>query len=609
MRLKLGLIAVVFLWSVSPGFSIEGLAGRRLLDLDGKVRELGGASAARPFALVFLGTECPISRKYLPRLGEIGREAALAGVELLGVIDDPTLTRERTRAFARDFAVGIPLVFDPERELARELSPTHVPEAFVLKRDGSLLYRGAIDDSFPDLGAERREAHKHFLLEAIRAAIEGRTPAEARTTPVGCLHEPPPGVQASGGTGQVTFTRHVAPILLAHCAGCHREGEVAPFPLVTFADAAKRAGQIATVTERRLMPPWGPEKGHGSFLDDPSLSGSQILTLQAWARAGAPEGDPADLPPLLAPATGWRLGEPDLVLEMPEAFTVPAEGRDIFRCFVLPTGLVEDRVVSAIEYHPGARGVVHHVLFFLDASGVARKLDRNDAGPGYKTFGGIGFFPSGGLGGYAPGSEPRRLSPGLGRSLEKGSDLVLQVHYHPTGRQEKDRGKVALFFAKEPVEHLVTGLVVLNPQIDIPAGEKRYERTASYTLPVAATVIGAAPHMHYLGKRMRVQATTPSGEIVPLISINSWDFRWQGQYLYREPIRLEKGTRIDLEAVYDNSAENPRNPSQPPRRVTSGEQSTDEMCMAFFQVYTQSEEDRQALRRATLWNLFRATRS
>ena len=581
----------------------ESPSGLKALDLEGGIHELGGRSGTTPFALVFLGTECPISRKAIPELNRISKEAAQAGVDLLGVVSEPRTTRAKALEHAKEFGAVFPVLFDGTLDLAQRLGPTHVPEAFLFGRDGKLAYRGAIDDAFADVSKERANVKSHYLADAVRAAAAGRAPEAARTQPVGCIFE----ATAKSGAGPVTYTRHIAPLLNLHCVGCHREGEIAPFTLLSYADAAKRAKQISSVTHKRVMPPWVPSEGYGAFLDETRLTDSEIALIGAWAEAGAPEGDPADLPPQRKFSSGWKLGEPDLVLKMPEPFAVGAEGRDSFRCFVLPTELTEDKIVVGVEYRPGAPTVVHHALFFLDNSGAARKLDEKDSGPGYEQFGGIGFLPSGGLGGYAPGALPRLMPDGTGRQLQKGSDVVLQVHYHASGKAEKDQGSIAIYFAKKPVEKIISGTVLVNRQIDIAPGDSHYAREATMTLPVDVTVIGVAPHMHYLGREMKIHATKPSGEDVPLIWVKDWDFRWQGQYLFRDPIRLPKGTRIDLNAVYDNSASNIRNPSDPPKRVRNGEQTTDEMCMAFLQIITDSPEDRQKVRRAMLWNLFQAT--
>ena len=389
-----------------------------------------------------------------------------------------------------------------------------------------------------------------------------------------------------------TFNKDVAPILLKNCAGCHRPGEVGPFPLLSYKDAAKRAGFLAEITEARRMPPWKPEPGFGEFHDDRRLSDAEIKTIADWAEAGTPEGDAKDLPPTPKFPEGWQLGPPDLVLKAPEAFDIPASGRDVYRCFVIPIPIETDKTVAAVEFRPGNAKVVHHALFFLDASGAARKKDEAEPGPGYESFGGPGILPTGALGGWAPGAMPRLLPEGMGRYLRKGSDLVLQVHYHPDGKPEADQSTVGVYFTKSPARKIVVGLAVRSRDLDIPPGEKRYHVAArSDPLPVDAQAIGVTPHMHYVGKEMKVVAETPDGQTVPLIWIKDWDFNWQGQYQYRSPVRLAKGTVIKLDAYYDNSADNPRNPSNPPRRVGWGEQTTDEMCLLGVQVVTDNPAD------------------
>jgi hypothetical protein len=401
-------------------------------------------------------------------------------------------------------------------------------------------------------------------------------------------------------TGEVTYAKDVAPILNQRCASCHRPGEVGPFSLLTYKDAAKRAKFIKEVTADRRMPPWKPEPGYGDFQDACRLSDAELATLARWADTGAREGDPRDLPPRPAFTEGWQLGTPDLVLKMPEPYPVPAGGRDVYRCFVLPTGLTEDRTVAAVEFRPGNRRVVHHALFFLDASGAARKKDAAGPGPGFASFGGPGFVPTGSLGGWAPGAAPRRLPDGLGMPLRKGSDLVLQLHYHPDGKDEKDQSTVGIYFTKGKAKRLVSGVPLVNRRIDIPPGESRHRVTAGFSLPVDVEAVGITPHMHLLGREMKVTAVKPGGEKVPLVWIKDWDFNWQGQYRYAKLIPLPKGTRLELEAYYDNSTDNPKNPNDPPQRVRWGEQTTDEMCLCGLQVVTANPGDRLELFKAVL---------
>lgn len=379
----------------------------------------------------------------------------------------------------------------------------------------------------------------------------------------------------------VTFARDVAPILYRNCTSCHRAGQVAPFTLSSYADAKTHARQIAAVTQQRLMPPWKADS-HGEFQDERRLSDAQIATLQRWAEGGAKEGYRAVAPRAPHFAPGWALGKPDMVLGPPAAFTVGAEGRDVYRCFVVPAASTEDRYVSAIDVRPGNRAVVHHVIAYLDTSGQARQLDAKDPGPGYSNFGGIGFLPAGMLGGWAPGAVPHPLPAGTGILLPKGADVVLEVHYHKDGKPETDRTSVAVYFNRGPVERPLHILPLVNVGIRIPPGDRNYEARASIPVPFDATLFTVFPHMHTLGRQMTVTATLPDGTQRRLIHVPDWDFSWQGFYAYKAPVKLPHGSRIDLVAHYDNSAGNPRNPSSPPREVTWGEQTTDEMCLAFL---------------------------
>jgi mono/diheme cytochrome c family protein len=404
---------------------------------------------------------------------------------------------------------------------------------------------------------------------------------------------------------EVTFNKDVAPILFKNCANCHRPGEVGPFPLLSYKDVAKRADFLKDITADRRMPPWKAEPGFGEFHDVRRLTDEQIHTIAAWVDGGAREGKPEDLPPAPKFTDGWQLGEPDMVLKMAQPFTLKADGPDEFRCFVIPTGLTEDKTVSAVEFRPGNRKVVHHALFFLDTDGAARAKEAQEDGPGkgFSTFGGVGILPTGSLGGWAPGAAPRKLPDGLGQRLAKGSDLVLQVHYHRDGKDEVDQSSLGIYFAKKPAEKFVGGIMLVNRKLYIPPGQERHRVTASLTLPVDTRVVGIFPHMHLVGREMKVVAVLPDGKEKPLIWIKDWDFNWQGQYRYVDLVALPKGTRLDLEAFYDNSDKNPNNPNKPPKEVTWGEQTTDEMCLCGVQVVTERPGDMAILRRAMIKTL------
>jgi hypothetical protein len=410
--------------------------------------------------------------------------------------------------------------------------------------------------------------------------------------------------QACAATQPVSFTRDVAPILYKRCVSCHRPGEVAPFSLVSYADAAKRAPLIAQVTASRYMPPWKPAPGYGDFEGSRGLTQAEIETLQRWAGAGAPQGNPADLPPLPA-ATTPKLDRPDLVLRMPAPFSIPADGPDLYRCFVIPLGLTADRYVDSIEFRPGNAKVVHHALFFADRSGVARKKEA-EPGAGYECFGAPGFLPGAGLGGWSPGSPPIRMPDGVAAVLNRKSDLVLQLHFHPTGKPETEQASIAFSFTDQPPWRRLVDIPLGSRNIDIPPGEKAYKVTDHFTLPVDIDAIGIIPHAHYLCKDMKGVARLPDGSTRWLLWIRDWDFNWQEHYRYRQPIRLPEGTRLELEFTYDNSAENPRNPNRPPQRVQWGPGSADEMAGLHVQALAAHESDFAELTQALWGKLMRS---
>lgn len=393
-----------------------------------------------------------------------------------------------------------------------------------------------------------------------------------------------------------TFNRDIAPILYENCATCHRPGEVAPFPLLTYQDAAKRAALIKVVAEKRYMPPWAPEPGFG-FAHERRLSDAQIALISEWVSSGAPQGDgPAPVPPKFA--EGWRGGEPDMVLKFPAPYHLPADGRDQFRCFVLSVNSDKDLYVGAAEFRPGNPRIAHHAIVTVDPTGQARR--RAEAGGGsYPCFGGAGIAGALPLVGWSPGADPLPIEPGVARVIPAGADVVVQMHYHPSGKPESDQSQLGLRFTSAPTKGLA-GFILLNRRLDIPPGETNYVVKSAMSLPQDAQLLGITPHAHYLAKEMKVAAYLPDGSVRPLIHIKDWDFNWQGQYRYEKPVALPRGTRIEMEFSYDNSSANPQNPSNPPVRVRWGEQTTDEMAITFLTFLLPSPEDVQPFQRALL---------
>jgi hypothetical protein len=316
-------------------------------------------------------------------------------------------------------------------------------------------------------------------------------------------------------------------------------------PLTNYKNVAAWAEQIKRVTQNRTMPPW-QEKSEGVFHDERRLSPGEIGLIEGWTKNGTPEGDPRDLPkPPALPTGKWAIGEPDAVFEMPEAYQVSPDGRDIYRCFIIPTNLPTDTWIAGIAFAPGNRTVVHHASVFVDTSGAARKLDALDAAPGYTNptpGNGPGFpAPLGALGGWTPGHAPRRLPDGIALNLPKGADLVMEVHYHSSGKPETDQTRFGLYFAKGPIDKRLRMGDVSNDTFQIPPNDPDYVATATATLPSDITVLSVTPHLHNLGRSMALTATLPDGQKRSIVDVPNWDFRWQPSYRYKEPLSCRRG--------------------------------------------------------------------
>lgn len=562
------------------------------IDLEGEQHHLVGNRETKAVVIVFLSTQCPISNGYLPQLNDWAISYWRRGVRMYGVISDPAVTRTEASAHRDEYHIQFPVLFDGSGELRLALQPTHTPHAFVLNRNGRVLYRGAIDDRYVALGRKKEEAERLFVKDAIDAAIEGRSPLIGRTTPVGCRLEDPPDKTRGG---EVTYARDIAPIIQSSCAPCHRPNQSAPFPLLTYDHVSRHANQILEVTQSRFMPPWKPEPGFTKFRDQVRLSEHELSLLDAWVKAGKPQGDPDDLPGPVEFSDDWPLGEPDQVLQMQEVFPIPASGPDIRQYFVIPSHMTENRLITAIDFRPGVPQAVHHASFYLDTKRAGRRLDEADPGPGYGGFGGPQFQPQGTLSSWFPGMSPRRLPKGMGRLLPRGSDIVAEIHYVCTGKPERDRSKIGIYYAHRSARQLVSEMQVGNKQLEIPAGAKHHLEQAVYTLPVDTTLLDVVPHMHVLGQEMKVWASAPDGRTKPLVWIKDWDFNWQGQYAFAEPIDLPAGTKIHVDAWFDNSAENPLNPNSPPQVVRWGESSTDEMLICTFQCTCETMDELRKL--------------
>ena len=555
-------------------------------DIQGHRFDVQSLGAKKASVFLFISSQCPIANVYTPRFLALAEKYEKQGVQLFAVYSDRQESLAEITKHSKDRGLTFSVVRDAGAALADRLGAKFTPEAVLVDAKGAVKYRGRIDDN-----PVATHVTRHDLEDAIGAVLAGKSVQNPQVLAVGCAIRRPVK-PAAAPAGAPTYAREVAPILRAKCEGCHRPGEVAPFSLQTYQQASAWASDIKKYTQSRQMPPWKPEHGFGDLRDETriDLTDGERVTLAKWADASAPLGDVRKLPPPRTFTNGWQLGEPDAVIQPARQYTLAPDGDDVYRHFVVKTNFTEDRFLSAVEVRPGNRAVVHHVIAYVDSSPdsegkyASEKLEEkeHDGQPGYTAFGGPGFVPTGIMGGWAPGNDPQMLSDGIGIFVPKGARLSVEVHYHKDGKTETDLTRLGLHFCRSTVNKRINGLFALNFGFKIPPGAGRHEVQATSTVSEDSHILVVTPHMHLLGKEIKVWAVLPDGTEKPLVWIKDWDFNWQNSYYLKEPLAAPKGTKIHLLAYYDNSPENTRTPNRnAPRTVGWGEQTTDEMCVAF----------------------------
>ena len=393
----------------------------------------------------------------------------------------------------------------------------------------------------------------------------------------------------------VTFNKEVAPIVFHNCSTCHRPGEVAPFSLLSYADAAAHAEEMADETLHERMPPWLPDRGDYPIFGERRLSAEQIDTIQRWVKGGKLEGNAADLPPAPVFPDGWQLGKPDVVLTPARAYTLKPGGPDIYRNLVVRTSLPASAYVRAVEFRTNG-APIHHAVIRVDSSGSSVARDGQDGHPGFDGMAWqSGQDPEGHFIGWAPGRGPILSPEGMPWQLERGAALILELHLLPGAKPVDVKPTVALFLTNTPPVAAPLTLKMSSRLIDIPAGATNFVVVDTFKLPAAVKLLSVYPHAHYLGKDMLATATLPDGSVKTLLHIKQWSFHWQQDYRYLTPIDLPAGTTMTMRYSYDNSAANPENPHKPPARVRLGPQSTDEMAELGLQVLAGSLADEASL--------------
>ena len=579
----------------------------RVRDLDDRVVDPFDHPGAKALVLLFTTVDCPIANRYAPEIRRLINTFRTQGIEFRLVYPHPSDQPDAIREHIKSFEYPVVALRDPSHDLVRLASATVTPEVAVYQ-GRQQVYRGRIDNRYAAIGVDRQTPSQRDLDAALTAIVTGRRIANATTRAVGCVISDLRG--ADGATEPVTFSKHIAPIVLEHCARCHRPDGPAPFSLLTYDDVRQRATLVAAVTRSRYMPPWKSEPGYGDFVGQKHLTDREIDLFRQWVGSGTPEGKGGTVattePVSYAArrASGWQLGTPDMIVTLPEAFDVPPDGTDVFRIFVLPLSLGGPRYVRGLEFRPGNARAVHHANIRIDRTRRSRDLDAQDAAPGYDgLLARTAEYPAGHFFGWTPGQVPSMLPASLAWRLDPATDLVIQAHMQPTGKPERVQLSVGFYFADDTPGATPSvrtpAMVRLGRQtIDIPAGVRDYTISDSFTLPVDVDVLAVQPHAHYLARTVKGFATLPDGTTKWLIQINDWDFRWQHVYRLVAPLPLPKGTIISMTYSYDNSIENARNPQPEPRRVTWGQRSSDEMGDLWVQVLTRNESDLVTLNNA-----------
>lgn len=535
-----------------PNFVLPNTTGKQVGLADYKDRHC--------VVVVFLGTKCPVANAYVPALLDLQKTYADKHVQVIGINANPGDSEDAIRQHVKEFGITFPVLIDPEQTTLSLFGARRTPEAFVLDGRGTIRYHGRIDDRIaPDY--KREQARRADLREALDDVLAGQEVRVKATDAAGCLitraaNRKPPA--------EITYAKDVAPILQKHCVDCHHPGTAAPFSLLTYQDAADWSEMIGEVVAQRRMPPWHADPRFGHFANERRLSTNEIETLTAWIAAGAPEGAKNAAPPLPPFAEGWRIGKPDVVFKLPEEFTVQATGTVRYKYFTTPTDFKDDVWIQAAEPRPGNRAVVHHIIvWYKDPKATGRRV----------------WIAS-----MAPGEDPVIFPDGFGRKIPAGAELVWQMHYTPTGKEEKDRSEIGLVFCKQPPKHNVMNHGIANMGIKIPAGDGNHEVVATQPVVRDSVLLQLHPHMHLRGKDFEYQVIYPGGRKEVILSVPQYDFNWQTLYRFQEPLRLPKGAEIRCVAHYDNSAANPANPD-PKKEVRWGDQTWDEMMIGFIDFY------------------------
>jgi peroxiredoxin len=569
----LSILAVPQVTPQDPASALRGVAQKvpefALSDIHGNAVSIKNFKDKKAIIVIFMGTECVINNSYMPRLVQMQKQYGPRGVQIIGINSNIQDTAEMMAEHAKQHGLNFPVLKDEANVVADQFSAERTPEVFLFDQAHVIRYRGRIDDQF-GIGFKRAKPTRQELVQALEELLAGKPITEPTSQVAGCIIG---RVAPSSETGNMTFTKDVAPILQAKCQECHRPGDVAPMSLMTYQDAVAWAGMIREVLADKRMPPWHADPRFGHFSNDRSLSTQDRETLLAWIDQGTARGDDKDLPPSKEFVRGWRIGKPDVVFSMPEAYEVAADmpkGGLPYQRFRVPSNFEKDQWVQRAETRPGAPAVVHHIIIWV----VPKGENYQPGDPRMQL-----------LCGTAPGDMPQILPPGMAKKVPAGSDLIFELHYTPNGTAQKDRSVVGMIFSKEEPKYVVRTQGIANDDFRIPAGADDYPVDQWFRFREDSYLLSFMPHLHLRGKSFQYEATYPDGKQETLLSIPRYDFNWQSVYREDRPLLMPKGSTIHCRALYDNSVKNPNNPDAT-IPVLWGDQTWEEMMIGWIDYAT-----------------------
>ena len=544
------------------GFEIDDFT---LRDSRGTVHRLTDWNERPLIAVVFLGVECPLAKLYAVRLNELAREFEARGLQIVGIDSNQQDSLAEIAEFVRLHEIGFPILKDPGNVVADRFGATRTPEVFVLDQQRTVRYQGRIDDQLA-VSVRRAAPQRRDLAEAIEELLAGKQVSLPITEAPGChigrIHLPK-------ASGTVTYSKHISPIIQEHCQICHRTGQISPFPLTNYQETVGWAAMIREVVAEERMPPWHADPRYGHFANDSRLNDEERQQILTWVRDGAPEGDPADLPPARKFADDWSLGCPDQVFTVAKPFDVPAQGNIEYQMFEVDPGFTEDHWITAAEIRPSNRAVMHHATVFLKGPGEDVALEGGTQG-------------SYCLAATALGTPPVRFPLGMAKRIPAGCKFLFVVHYVAIGSPQQDQISLGLVYANpRDVHQEVATKLMYDLDLRIPPHAADHPVDQSWRIDQDILLLAMFPHMHLRGRSFRVRGRIPRWYEGVLLSVPRYDFNWQNRYKLAEPKRLPAGAVITCTAHYDNSAANPANPD-PTATVLAGQQTTDEMFNGYF---------------------------